>query len=72
MTTATLLNGHLYTEGFIIAQFMHTSGNISTHNFISILSRHQCPKMLCAFIIFCIYLHALQTTSDHMEAINDL
>ena len=31
MTTATLLNGHLYNEGYTFSShFMHTSANIST------------------------------------------
>ena len=42
MTTATLLNGHLFIEGFYnCSHFMHTSANISTHNLISIpISKH--------------------------------
>ena len=50
MTTATLLNGHLYTECFFnCSHFTYTSSNISSHNCISLfLPRNICPKILSA------------------------
>ena len=56
MTIATLLNGHLYTEGYIFfSHFMHTSAIFQLS-----LSRNDCSKMLSAFIDCCIYSPTLQ------------
>ena len=63
MTTATLLNGHLYTEGYII--FLISC--IPVPIFYLSLSRNVCSKMLSAFIDSCIYSPALQAIFDHMK-----
>ena len=63
MTTATLLNGHLYTEGYIIflilcipVPIVHLSQ-----------SRNVCSKMISAFIDCSIYSPTLQAIFDHMK-----
>ena len=63
MTTATLLNGHLYTEGYIIFFILC----IPVPIFHLSLSINNCSKMLSAFIDCCIYLPTLQTIFDHMK-----
>ena len=63
MTTATLLNGHLYTEGYIIFLILCLPVPI----FHIALSRNDCSKMLSAFIDFCIYSPTLQAFFDHMK-----
>ena len=63
MTTATLLNGHLYTEDYIIPLILFIPKPI----FHLSLSRNVCSKMLSAFIDCCIYSPTLQTTLDHMK-----
>ena len=56
MTTATLLNGHLYTEGYIIFLILC----IPVPKFHLSSSRNVCSKMLSAFIVCCIYSPTLQ------------
>ena len=63
MTTVTLLNGHLYTEDYIIFLILCIPVPI-LHLF---LSRNVCSKMLSAFIDFCIYSLTLQAIFDHMK-----
>ena len=63
MTTATLLNGHLYTEGCIIFLILC----IPVPIFHLSLSRNDCSKMLSAFIDCCIYSPTLQAIFDHMK-----
>ena len=63
MTTATLLNGHLYTEDYIIFLILCLPVPI----FHLSLSRNVCSKMLPAFIDSCIYSPTLQATFDHMK-----
>ena len=63
MTTATLLNGHLYTEGYII--FLNLG--IPVPLFHLFLSRNVCSKMLSAFIDSCINSPTLQAAFDHMK-----
>ena len=53
MTTATLLNGHLYTQGYIIILILC----IPVPIFHQFLSRNVCSKMLFVFIDYCIYSH---------------
>ena len=53
MTTATLLNGHLYTESYIIFLILC----IPVPIFHLSLSRNDCSKMLSAFIDCCMYLY---------------
>ena len=63
----------VYSVFYNCSHLMHTSANISTHNFIYlIMSKNFCLKMLSAFIVCCIYSHAQQTAFDHMEANIDL
>ena len=63
MTTATLLNGHLYTEGYIIFLILC----IPVPIFHLSLSRNVCSKVLPAFIDSCIYSPTLQAIFDHMK-----
>ena len=63
VTTATLLNGHLYTEGYIYIFFILCIPVPIVH--LS-LSGNVCSKMLSAFIDCCIYSPTLQATFDHM------
>ena len=63
MTTATLLNGHLYTEGYIIFLILCIQVPIVHLS----LSRDVCSKMLSAFIDSCIYSPTLQAIFDHMK-----
>ena len=64
MTTATLLNGHLYTEDYIIPLILC----IPVPIFHLSLSRNAiCSKMLSAFIDCCIYSPTLQATFDQMK-----
>ena len=63
MTTATLLNGHLYTEGYIIFLILC----IPVPIFHLSLSRNVCSKMLSAFIDSCIYSAKLQAIFVHMK-----
>ena len=63
MTTATLLNGHLYTEGYIIFLILC----IPVPIFHLSLSRNVCFKMMSAFIDCGIYSPALQAIFDHMK-----
>ena len=42
-----------------------------TTSFRLSLARNVCPKMVSAFIVCCIYSHALQDTFDQMEPIID-
>ena len=63
MATATLLNGHLYTEGYI----KFRSLCIPVPIFHLFLSRNVCSKMVCAFIDCCIYSPTLQAIFDHMK-----
>ena len=63
MTTATLLNGHLYTEGYIIFLIL----SIPVPIFHLSLSRNDCSKMLPAFIDCCIYSPTPQAIFDHMK-----
>ena len=62
MTTATLLNGHLYTESNIIFLILC----IPVPIFHLSLSRNDCSKMLSAFIDCCIS-PTLQAIFDHMK-----
>ena len=68
MTTATLLNGHLYMEGNIIPLILC----IPVPIFHLSLSRNVCSKMLSAFIDCCIYLPTLQAAFDYMKPNIDL
>ena len=63
MTTATLLNGHLYNEDYLIPLILC----IPVRVFHLSLSRNVCSKMLSAFIGSCIYSPTLQDTFDHMK-----
>ena len=63
MTTATLMNGHLYTEDFMIFLILCLPVPI----FYLSLSRNVCSKMLSAFIDSRIYSSTLQATFDHMK-----
>ena len=63
MTTATLLNGHLYTEDYIIPLILF----IPVPIFHISLSRNVCSKMLSAFIDCYIYSPTLQATFDYMK-----
>ena len=63
MTTATLLNGHLYTEDYIIIIILCLPVTI----FHLYLSKNVCSKMLSAFIDSCIYSPTQQATFDHMK-----
>ena len=63
MTILTLLNGHLYTEGYIVPLILCVPAPI----FHLSLSRNVCSKMLSAFIECCIYLPTLQATYYHMK-----
>ena len=63
MTTVTLLNGHLNTEGYIIVLILC----IPVPIFHLSLSRNVCSKMLSAFIDCCIYSPTLQAIFDHMK-----
>ena len=63
MTTATLLNGHLYTEDSIIFLILCLPVTI----FHLYLSKNDCSKMLSAFTDSCIYSLTLQATFDHMK-----
>ena len=63
MTTATLLNGHLYTEGYVI--FLNLG--IPVPIFHLSLSRNVYSKLLSDFIDSCIYLPILQAIFDHMK-----
>ena len=63
MTTVTLLNGHLYTEGYIF--FLNLC--IPVPIFHLSLSRNVCSKLLSAFIDSCIYSFTLQAIFDHMK-----
>ena len=62
-TSATLLNSHLYTEGYIIVLNL----GIPVPIFHLSLSRKVCSKMLSAFIDSCIRLPTLQAIFDHMK-----
>ena len=57
MTTATLLNGHLYTEDYIIFLIFCLPVPI----FHLCLSRHVCYKMLSSFIDSCIHIFIYTT-----------
>ena len=63
MTTATLLNGHLYTEDYIIPLILC----IPVPIFHLSLLRTVCSKMLSAFIDCFIYSPTLHATFDHMK-----
>ena len=63
MTTETLLNGHLYTEGYII--FAHLCIPVPIIHLS--LSRAVCSKMMSAFIDSCICSPTLQAIFDHMK-----
>ena len=63
MTTATLLNGHLYNEDYLIPLILCMPVRV----FHLSLSRNVCSKMLSAFIDSCIYSPTLQDTFDHMK-----
>ena len=63
MATATLLNGHLYTEGCLIFLILCIPVSI----FHLSLSGNVCSKMLSAFIDCCIYSPTLQANFDHMK-----
>ena len=63
MTTATLLNGHLYTEDYIFFLILCLLVTI----FHLYLSKNVCSKMLSAFIDSCIYSPTLQATFNHMK-----
>ena len=63
MTTVTLLNGHLYTEDYIIPLILC----IPVPIFHLSLSRNVCSKMLSAFIDCFIYSSQLQVTFDQMK-----
>ena len=63
MTTATLLNGHLYTEDYIIPLVLC----IPVPIFHFSLSRNVGSKMLSALIDCCIYSPTLQATFNHMK-----
>ena len=63
MTTATLLNGHLYNKDYIIPLILCIPELI----FHLSLSRNFCSKMQSAFIDSCIYSLTLQATFDHKK-----
>ena len=63
MTTATLLNSHLYTECFIIVLILC----IPVVIFHLSVSRNVRSEMLSAFIDCCIYSPTLQAIFDHMK-----
>ena len=63
MTTATLLNGHFYTEGYIIFLILCIPAPI----FHLSLSRNVCSKMMSAFIDSCVYSPTLQAVFDHLK-----
>ena len=63
MTTATLLNGHLYAEGYITFLILC----IPVPIFHLSMSRNDCSKMLSAFIDCCIYSPTLQAIFYHMD-----
>ena len=63
MTAATLLNGHLNTECYIIFLILCIPVSI----FHIYLSRNVCSKMLSAFIDSCIYSPTLQAIFDYMK-----
>ena len=63
MTTANLLNGHLYTEGHIFfSHFMHTSANISPF----LVKKRLFLNDVC-YIDCCIYSPTLQAIFDHIK-----
>ena len=63
MTTATLLNGHLYTEGHIIFLiFMQTSANISPFS----VKKRLFLNAVC-YNDSCIYSPTLQAIFDNMK-----
>ena len=64
MTTATLLNGHLYT---IVIVCIPAAIFRPTTLFRLSLSRNLSPKIMSAFIVCCIYLYALRDTFDHID-----
>ena len=63
MTTATLLNSHLYTECFIIVLILC----IPVVIFHLSVSRNVRSEMLSAFIDCCIYSPTLQAIFDHVK-----
>ena len=63
MTYVALLNGHLYTEDYIIFLILRIPVPILR----LFLSRNVCSKTLSAFIDSCIYSPTLQAIFDYMK-----